>query len=76
MTHSCHADNCKMPIPPKMFMCRKHWYMVPLDLRNEVWHNYVPGQERRKDPTAEYLAVTKRAIVAVAEKEKQPKFGT
>jgi len=34
-----------------------------------VWEEYVPGQEVRKDPTEEYLEVTRIAIEAVAEKE-------
>lgn len=31
-------------------------------MRDAVWENYTPGQERRKDPTAEYLRVTREAI--------------
>lgn len=29
MEHTCHADMCAAVVPPKMFMCRTHWYMVP-----------------------------------------------
>ena len=67
--HLCHATRCKVIVPPKMLMCRKHWYMVPKNLRDEVWSRYVPGQEIRKDPSSEYLDVMRRVIEAVAAKE-------
>ncbi len=67
--HFCHAKGCRATIPPRMFMCRVHWFSLPKALRDEVWEHYVPGQENRKDPTPEYLDVAQRAIAAVAEKE-------
>jgi hypothetical protein len=69
MKHTCHARFCETGVPPKMFMCRKHWYMVPVRLRSLIWATYVPGQEIRKDPTPEYLDVAMEAIAAVAAKE-------
>jgi hypothetical protein len=45
-----------------MFMCKRHWYMLPKSMRDDVWMEYVPGQERRKDPTSAYLEVTAAAI--------------
>lgn len=61
-THTCHAQNCTVPVPPKMFMCKRHWFMLPKATRDAVWAVYVPGQEIRKDPTPEYLTVTGNAI--------------
>lgn len=29
MAHTCHATNCTTPVPPTMWGCRKHWFMVP-----------------------------------------------
>lgn len=52
-----------------MFMCFHHWRMVPKTMQNAVWTNYVPGQEQRKDPTDEYLRVTREAIEFVAASE-------
>jgi hypothetical protein len=43
--------------------------MVPKTMQNAVWTNYVPGQEQRKDPTDEYLRVTREAIEFVAASE-------
>jgi hypothetical protein len=60
---------CKVVVPPKMFMCKRHWYMVPKAMRERIWDLYVPGQELRKDPTLDYLAVTNKAIELVAAKE-------
>lgn len=67
--HLCHANDCTERVPPRMLMCKRHWYMVPKPLRDAVWDNYVPGQERRKDPTAAYLSAAQAAIDAVARKE-------
>jgi hypothetical protein len=67
--HLCHARNCATRVAPRMFMCHKHWYMLSKPLRKAVWAAYVPGQEIRKDPTLEYLAVAGEAIDSVAEKE-------
>lgn len=69
MKHTCHAKRCTVSVPPKMFMCKRHWYMVPRDLRAAIWATYVPGQEIRKDPTSEYLDTAMEAIAAVAAKE-------
>lgn len=69
MSHTCHADGCSREVPPRLFMCRPHWYLVPKPLRDEIWRHYRPGQEIDKQPSAAYLAVAKRAIAAVAAKE-------
>jgi hypothetical protein len=73
--HECHAIGCTVSVPPRMLMCRKHWYMIPKPLRDAVWATYVPGQEIRKDPTDEYMDAHLAAVRAVAEKEgrAQPK---
>ncbi len=33
----CHAKNCKAVIKPGYGMCRKHWFMVPPQLRRQIW---------------------------------------
>jgi hypothetical protein len=43
--------------------------MVPRRLQADVWNEYEPGQEIRKDPTVEYLDAATAAINAVAAKE-------
>jgi hypothetical protein len=69
MTHTCHAIGCTTPVPPKMFMCRVHWGMIPKAMQDELWAAYVPGQENRKDPTSEYLEVAFRLRKYVWAKE-------
>ncbi len=69
LEHPCHADGCKLEIPPRHLMCLKHWRMVPKPLQDEVWKHYRPGQERDKRPTREYLIAMQAAIRAVAAKE-------
>ncbi len=71
MSHTCHAKHCRTNVPPRLLMCLKHWKMVPYKLQKQVWAEYVPGQEIRKDPTEEYLDAATAAIDAVALKEEQ-----
>lgn len=55
--HGCHWPECDKQVPPAMWGCRAHWFKLPKRLRDRVWDVYVPGQEERMDPSAEYLAV-------------------
>jgi hypothetical protein len=67
--HTCHAQGCDTHVPPRMFMCRPHWFALPKAMRDDLWAAYVPGQERRMDPSAEYLEVARRCINHIAERE-------
>lgn len=69
MSHLCHAEGCHVVVPPKLLMCRPHWYMVPIHIRDLVWQHYRPGQEIDKRPSMAYMRVMKQAIRAVALKE-------
>ncbi len=69
MTHICHAKGCEVPVPPRMLMCRRHWYMVPYPMRCAVLEHYRPGQEITKDPTPAWDDAATAAINAVAERE-------
>lgn len=75
MTHTCHARDCSVKVPPAMFMCKRHWRMLTDKLRAKIWTHYVPGQEVRKDPSDKYLKWAGRAIdyVAMIEGKKKRK---
>lgn len=61
--HECHATGCKAQVPPAMFMCRKHWAMVPKAMQDAIWKHYQAGQERGDvQPTDEYFEATKAAV--------------
>lgn len=66
MSHSCHAFGCGIAVPPSMMFCRPHWYLLPKPVRDAVWNEYRPGQERDKIPSARYMAVQRYAIALVA----------
>lgn len=55
MSHHCHWPRCDVAVPPRMWGCRRHWFMLPRSLRNRIWATYVPGQEITKTPSASYL---------------------
>lgn len=54
-THTCHAYGCNISVEPRLFMCSRHWFMVPARLRREIRRTYRLGQEITKDPSPEYL---------------------
>jgi len=67
--HHCHAIGCTVLVPPRLFMCRPHWFQLPRRLRDAVWATYVPGQELTKDPSPEWLRSANEAVQWVAERE-------
>lgn len=73
MEHTCHAAGCRIAVPPKMFMCRKHWYMLPKWRRDKVWQLYRPGQEDDKRPSREYLNFTGECIRWLKDEEAKQK---
>lgn len=69
MSHTCHATGCEKLVPPSMWGCRRHWFMVPKALRDRIWATYRAGQEDDWKPSRRYLEAAKAAVVAVAQKE-------
>jgi len=69
MAHHCHMTNCNVSVPPEMFACRKHWFMVPKPLRDETWRTYEDGQCDTWDASSAYCQAARAAVIAVAEKE-------
>lgn len=67
--HHCHARGCTIAVPPAMFMCKRHWFMLPKPMRDAIWQTYRKGQEIDKSPSAAYLDNARAAILWLAEKE-------
>lgn len=59
--HTCHWPGCAIAVDPQFFACRRHWYMLPKAIRMDIWRYYRKGQEVTKDPSADYIAATRRA---------------
>jgi hypothetical protein len=72
--HHCHARGCRVPVPPEMLMCKRHWFMVPKPIRNRVWAAYRAGQCYFDPlPSAEWHEAADAAVRVVAEKERTKK---
>lgn len=69
MAHTCHATGCNAHVPPEMWGCRRHWYMVPKAIRERIWATYRPGQCDDMDPSDAYCNAARDAVIAVATKE-------
>lgn len=67
--HHCHARGCKVKTKPEMLMCKKHWFMVPKQIRVQVWATYRPGQCADMNPSEEWHKAADEAILAVARRE-------
>lgn len=61
MKHLCHHPTCERPVPPEMLACKPHWFMLPDELRRQIWRTYRPGQEKDKRPSREYIDSFKQA---------------
>lgn len=62
--HACSVSGCGRKIPDHFLMCKKHWYLCPADLREEVWeawHRY----QAKELPLSDLREVQKRATEAV-----------
>ncbi|MCK9901238.1 hypothetical protein [Glutamicibacter sp. V16R2B1] len=71
--HTCHAEGCTTPCPPRMLMCHPCWDLVPHDRQRAVLDAYQPGQERlRVMPSDAWLTAAFRANNAVALAKGQP----
>lgn len=55
--HTCHWAGCNTQVPPAMWGCTKHWYMLPRELRSKIWAAYRTGQEKDMRPSESYLKV-------------------
>lgn len=69
MSHHCHATQCKINVPPELFMCKKHWFSLPKYLRNKIWSTYRKGQCDDMNPSREYCLAAKECLEFVAQKE-------
>lgn len=63
--HTCHAIGCKTKTKPEIFMCLKHWRMVPNNLQLMIWRYYRPGQCDDRRAFLEYCYTAKQAICEV-----------
>ena len=69
MGHTCHATGCTVAVPPEMWGCRRHWFMVPKAIRDRIWQTYRAGQCDDMNPDNAYLNAAKEAVIAVAKRE-------
>jgi hypothetical protein len=53
--HHCHWPGCTKEVPPALWGCRTHWFMLPIRLRNKIWAAYRPGQEENQNPSRRYV---------------------
>lgn len=65
--HECHWPGCQEQCKPAAWGCRRHWYMLPLSLRNRIWATFRPGQEATLTPSRQYVAVAREVQTWISE---------
>ena len=61
MSHTCHWPGCEEEVPPSLWGCRHHWFLLPRKLRQRIWRTYRPGQEKDKQPSKAYIEAAQAA---------------
>lgn len=59
-THECHWLGCDAQVPPAIWGCKQHWYMLPKYLRDRIWTTYQVGQEITMSPNRAYVLVARQ----------------
>jgi hypothetical protein len=62
-------SGCKKQVPPAMWGCKAHWFLLPKYLRDCIWAAYRPGQEEDLDVSREYRDVADEVPRWIAENE-------
>lgn len=73
--HTCHAEGCTTPCPPRHLMCGRHWRMVPPRLQRAVLATFNPRQCSPRSgvrPSRAWHDAANRAIAAIAGQERRP----
>ena len=69
MKHYCHAHKCEVEVPPRLFMCGRHWGMLRRlapGLARTLLALYRPGQERDKNPSLGYITCAYECVRRLA----------
>lgn len=37
MSHECPYPPCELQVADEMFACRPHWFLLPKQLRRQIW---------------------------------------
>jgi len=69
MPHTCHAAGCSVRTRPEMFMCKRHWFMLPKHMRDDIWRTYRPGQCDDWEISHEYAEAARIGVLFVAARE-------
>lgn len=59
---TCPIDGCPNRHQTNRLMCRRHWFTVPLELRDEVWRAW-----REEGVSSERYREARDAAIAAAE---------
>lgn len=71
-THHCHALRCTVKTSARIFMCRKHWMMVPINEQQKLLEHFQQDQPYTMNVSRAWLLQSMRCKLIVAEQEDIP----
>ena len=66
----CRASGCPATIPLEHLMCHRHWFMLPDDMRQDVWRALQAKRTGDQAGQVEYGVAVIRAIKFVDAEER------
>jgi len=63
-THSCAVPQCAVRVDRTRLMCRRHWYLVPKAIRDQVWATWRSGQGALSADHREAVVLAVAAVLA------------
>lgn len=69
----CRAMGCSQTIPPEHFMCRRHRFMLPAELRRDVYMALQSTRNRDQEGQVKYGHALVRAISYIDATERTTK---
>lgn len=45
--NKCHAEGCKRPVKEGLYMCAKHWKLVPKRMKAVIYKEYRLGRDKK-----------------------------
>jgi hypothetical protein len=61
----CAVPQCGEAVDPSRLMCRRHWYVVPKAIRDQVWASWRSGQGAFSPEHRAAVVLSVAAVLAV-----------
>ena len=71
LSHECRWPGCRVWVSRECWGCHRHWFRLPIGLRDAIWSAYRPGQGVDRAPSAAWIAADRAARAWALEERKR-----